>query len=177
MESDFPQELETILNLPGNNKCFDCGKSNPKWAGINYGILLCLECCGKHRALGTHISFIRSLELDKWKKNHVDLMIHGGNEKATEFFTSHDICNLPINDKYNHPYASLYSSNLFEEVGIEVPPYIKENSKKDPTITKCYQKTEETQNNQNQNNKDENNDEDNLLFGCLKTVFSYIFGK
>ncbi len=40
--------------------------AEPEWASINLGILICLECSGVHRSLGTHISKVRSLTLDKW---------------------------------------------------------------------------------------------------------------
>src|SRR5271163_4973829 len=39
---------------------------DPDWASINLGILVCKECSGVHRSLGTHISKVRSLTLDKW---------------------------------------------------------------------------------------------------------------
>jgi Arf-GAP/SH3 domain/ANK repeat/PH domain-containing protein len=49
----------------GNAWCADCN-SNQKveWVSINLGIILCIECSGIHRSLGTHISKIRSLTLD-----------------------------------------------------------------------------------------------------------------
>jgi len=40
--------------------------SDPDWASINLGIVLCIECSGIHRNLGTHVSRIRSLDLDDW---------------------------------------------------------------------------------------------------------------
>jgi len=42
----------------------DCKVANPEWASINLGIMVCLECSGLHRQLGTHISKVRSLKLD-----------------------------------------------------------------------------------------------------------------
>jgi Arf-GAP/SH3 domain/ANK repeat/PH domain-containing protein len=45
--------------------CADCGTDNKvDWCSINLGILLCIECSGIHRSLGTHISKVRSLTLD-----------------------------------------------------------------------------------------------------------------
>lgn len=38
-----------FLDIPGNDKCADCCSPNPKWASINLGILLCIDCSGLHR--------------------------------------------------------------------------------------------------------------------------------
>nr|CAB3220519.1 arf-GAP with GTPase, ANK repeat and PH domain-containing protein 3 [Phallusia mammillata] len=58
---------ERSLNeIAGNSVCVDCGAENPTWASLNLGCLMCIECSGIHRNLGTHISRIRSLELDDW---------------------------------------------------------------------------------------------------------------
>jgi Arf-GAP/SH3 domain/ANK repeat/PH domain-containing protein len=49
----------------GNKVCADCGAdSKVDWCSINLGVLLCIECSGIHRSLGTHISKVRSLVLD-----------------------------------------------------------------------------------------------------------------
>lgn len=39
---------------------------DPSWASLNLGVLVCIECSGIHRNLGTHLSRIRSLDLDDW---------------------------------------------------------------------------------------------------------------
>jgi len=39
---------------------------DPDWASLNLGTVLCIECSGVHRNLGTHLSRVRSLDLDDW---------------------------------------------------------------------------------------------------------------
>lgn len=57
-------QRDQLWGVPGNQFCADCGRQTPDWASINLGILVCLECSGIHRQLGTHISQVRSLMLD-----------------------------------------------------------------------------------------------------------------
>ncbi|XP_075969130.1 ARF GTPase-activating protein GIT1 isoform X2 [Anticarsia gemmatalis] len=46
--------------------CADCGASDPSWASINRGLLLCAECCSVHRSMGRHISHVKSLRQGSW---------------------------------------------------------------------------------------------------------------
>ncbi|KAH6606571.1 hypothetical protein Trco_005724 [Trichoderma cornu-damae] len=64
---EHPDRLLQMLrdNDQGNCWCADCGSgAKVEWVSINLGIILCIECSGIHRSLGTHISKIRSLTLD-----------------------------------------------------------------------------------------------------------------
>ncbi|KAI5614445.1 arf-GAP with coiled-coil, ANK repeat and PH domain-containing protein 3 isoform X2, partial [Silurus asotus] len=71
--------LHRVQSLPGNEVCCDCGQAEPRWASINLGILLCIECSGIHRSLGVHCSKVRSLTLDSWEPELMKLMCELGN--------------------------------------------------------------------------------------------------
>ena len=79
---------DLIRGDPDNKKCSDCDTSNPTWASINIGCFLCLECSGIHRALGVHISKVRSTTLDTWQKSWVQHMGAIGNRKVNAYYES-----------------------------------------------------------------------------------------
>lgn len=69
-----------------NRSCFECTARNPTWISLSYGVYLCLECSGEHRRKGVHISFVRSVELDRFTPEQMIQMACGGNGKAWEYF-------------------------------------------------------------------------------------------
>ncbi|XP_063906737.1 centaurin-gamma-1A isoform X2 [Zophobas morio] len=81
-----PMEAATIQSIrsrvPGNGFCVDCDATNPDWASLNLGVLMCIECSGIHRNLGSHISRVRSLDLDEWPAGHLSVMLAIGNTLA-----------------------------------------------------------------------------------------------
>lgn len=76
------QELNFIkASDQGNMICCDCESNNPEWTVFNFGIFVCIGCSGIHRSLGVHISKVKSIELDKWEDNQVEMIRQMGNTK------------------------------------------------------------------------------------------------
>ncbi|TRY82950.1 hypothetical protein DNTS_009623, partial [Danionella cerebrum] len=74
--------LQSVRSMRGNTRCVDCEAQNPDWASLNLGALICIECSGIHRNLGTHLSRVRSLDLDEWPLELIKVMLAIGNEMA-----------------------------------------------------------------------------------------------
>ncbi|XP_029002785.1 arf-GAP with coiled-coil, ANK repeat and PH domain-containing protein 2-like isoform X2 [Betta splendens] len=78
--------LQKVLAIPGNASCCDCGQPDPRWASINLGITLCIQCSGIHRSLGVHFSKVRSLTLDTWEPELLKLMCELGNRVINQIY-------------------------------------------------------------------------------------------
>ncbi|XP_056138911.1 BAR_ACAPs and ArfGap_ACAP domain-containing protein [Lampris incognitus] len=78
--------LDVALRGPGNQRCCDCGEEEPRWASVNLGITMCIECSGIHRSLGVHLSKVRSLTLDSWESEQIKLLCILGNDVINQIY-------------------------------------------------------------------------------------------
>lgn len=77
---------------------------DPRWASWNLGIFICIRCVmgtchsrkttiidmmqrcsGIHRGMGTHISRVKSVDLDSWTDEQTASMIKWGNTRANKY--------------------------------------------------------------------------------------------
>ncbi|RMZ74011.1 UBA domain-containing 3 [Pyrenophora seminiperda CCB06] len=82
---------DLIKTVPGNGICADCGARNPGWASWSLGIFLCMRCAAIHRKLGTHISKVKSLSMDKWDNAQVDNMKRIGNVESNKTYNPRNV--------------------------------------------------------------------------------------
>ncbi|MGH0153948.1 UNVERIFIED_CONTAM: hypothetical protein FKN15_045219 [Acipenser sinensis] len=81
-----PAIMGLVQQGAGNQQCCDCSQAEPRWASINLGITLCIECSGIHRSLGVHLSKVRSLTLDSWEPEQLKLVCGLGNDAINQIF-------------------------------------------------------------------------------------------
>lgn len=102
-EEDPSKLLQIVRDADkGNCWCADCGSgTKTEWVSINLGIILCIECSGIHRSLGTHISKIRSLTLDitSFTTDIVELILLIGNRVSNMIWEAKLDPNLKISQQ------------------------------------------------------------------------------
>lgn len=77
--------LKSLVKLESNKSCADCKRNkHPRWASWNLGIFICIRCSGIHRGMGTHISRVKSVDLDTWTDEQLGMMLKWGNSRANK---------------------------------------------------------------------------------------------
>ncbi|XP_035519653.1 stromal membrane-associated protein 1 [Morone saxatilis] len=69
--------LSKLLREDDNKYCADCEAKGPRWASWNLGVFMCIRCAGIHRNLGVHISRVKSVNLDQWTSEQIQLEFVG----------------------------------------------------------------------------------------------------
>ncbi|CDR94750.1 Putative GTP-ase activating protein for Arf [Babesia bigemina] len=104
-----------LLAQTENAVCIDCNARNPTWVSLTYAVHLCLNCSGKHRQFGSHISFVRSADMDKFTREQLIRIAHGGNARAKTYFRQIGLTRQPYD--YASPMAQRYPAMLDAELG------------------------------------------------------------
>ncbi|KAF8885227.1 hypothetical protein CPB84DRAFT_1837924 [Gymnopilus junonius] len=85
----FARTLRELVKRPENKVCADCKRNDPRWASWNLGVFLCIRCSGIHRGMGTHISKVKSVDLDVWTPEQMESIQKWGNHLANLYWEAH----------------------------------------------------------------------------------------
>ena len=86
------QEEQTYVQLKNPlrlNLVFECLLTllqDPRWASWNLGVFVCIRCSGIHRGMGTHISRVKSVDLDSWTEEQMASILSWGNARANKYW-------------------------------------------------------------------------------------------
>ncbi|TRM62986.1 hypothetical protein BD626DRAFT_497202 [Schizophyllum amplum] len=83
------RQLRELVKRPENKLCADCKRNDPRWASWNLGVFLCIRCSGIHRGMGTHISKVKSVDLDTWTPEQMASIQKWGNRRANTYWEAH----------------------------------------------------------------------------------------
>jgi len=124
--------MANILAKPENQVCFDCGSKAPKWSSPYLGIVICYECAAKHRSYGTSISFVRSVDLDKWNRKQLKSLELTGNAYTKQRFNDLGVPLIGGNYDYNNSLVLKVRQEIEEKVKEALKPneYKKVDNKK-----------------------------------------------
>ncbi|CAE6383070.1 unnamed protein product [Rhizoctonia solani] len=81
--------LRELVKQPDNKLCADCKKNDARWASWNIGAFVCIRCSGIHRSMGTHISKVKSVDLDVWTPEQMASIQKWGNRRANLYWEAH----------------------------------------------------------------------------------------
>ncbi|CAJ1403155.1 unnamed protein product [Effrenium voratum] len=106
------EALAFFSRVPEEDKiCADC-LSSAEWASVTYGIYLCVDCAGRHRGLGVHLSFVRSLGMDRWTAPQLRRMELGGSQRFRDFMAAYPALDSELGARYGSRAARFYRRAL-----------------------------------------------------------------
>ncbi|WUR02287.1 ADP-ribosylation factor GTPase-activating protein [Vairimorpha necatrix] len=142
-EDTYNKQISNLLHVSGNNTCIDCNIPNTQWASKTYGIFLCFDCTSTHRSLGVNLSFVKSINMDKWNKMEYLFMELGGNDKFREMINKHNLQDKESNVLYFEPVVKKYGERLkasvFEKLGLDEEEYNSAQNKRKVKRDRIYE--------------------------------------
>ena len=116
INNDIKKQLEQLSNEEENKKCFDCGAQPARMVSLNNGIYLCHSCSEEHKKIEAETNIIKSITLEQWNKNQLNIMKKGGNMKLRIFLEQNNInTNIDKNILYNSKIMLYYRNKLKAE--------------------------------------------------------------
>lgn len=132
--------FQSMKNRLDNRVCFDCECRNPTWLSLSYAVFICLNCSSDHRKMGVHLSFVRSIDLDKFTPLQLLRIDIGGNSRARNYFkqTFGSHFSSKTREYANSIYGTQYKQILDNEISEIEHLYLKQTDSKNINLFKDF---------------------------------------
>ncbi|CBX96223.1 hypothetical protein IAQ61_001401 [Plenodomus lingam] len=136
--------LKNLVKLEGNKTCADCKRNkHPRWASWNLGVFICIRCSGIHRGMGTHISKVKSVDLDTWTDEQLQSVLKWGNARANKYWESKLAPgHVPSEAKIENFIRTKYESKRWTMEGPVPDPSTLEADDDDMPLSKVQEKVQ-----------------------------------
>jgi len=107
-------KVQSLLSLPGNNKCLECGNTSLEWVSFPTSIFLCQSCSREHKSFSKKET-IKSLSISEFTEKELSKLSIGGNDRYLSLLKEYNISisEPNIENKYL-TFATAYYNALLE---------------------------------------------------------------
>jgi len=107
-------KVQSLLSLPGNNKCLECGNTSIEWVSFPTSIFLCQSCSREHKSFSKKET-IKSLSISEFTEKELSKLSIGGNDRYLSLLKEYNISisEPNIENKYL-TFATAYYNALLE---------------------------------------------------------------
>ena len=107
-------KIQSLLSIPGNNKCLECGKASIEWVSFPTSIFLCQSCSREHKSF-TKKEIVKCLSISEFTEKELSKLSIGGNDRYLSILKEYNISisNPNIENKYL-TFATAYYNALLE---------------------------------------------------------------
>ena len=107
-------KIQSLLSIPGNNKCLECGNTSIEWVSFPTSIFLCQSCSREHKSFSKKET-IKSLSISEFTERELSKLSIGGNDRYLSILKEYNISITEpnIENKYL-TFASAYYNALLD---------------------------------------------------------------
>ena len=110
-------KVQSLLSLPGNNKCLECGNTSIEWVSFPTSIFLCQSCSREHKSFSKKET-IKSLSISEFTEKELSKLSIGGNDRYLSILKEYNISITEpnIENKYLTFATAYYNALLDAEI-------------------------------------------------------------
>ena len=107
-------KINSLLSLPGNNKCLECDNTTVEWVSFPTAVFLCASCGRQHKNF-KKAEIVKSLSIFEFTEKEVSKLSIGGNGRYSSLLKEYNIplSEPNIENKYL-TFATAYYNALLE---------------------------------------------------------------